>query len=129
MIRTIASLALLAAAIAAPAQADHDGRTGAWGSLLPAVHHGPKDRTPMVAPPVVIAPLFGTIAPRRLPNRCLQAVETPTGWQRFYDATCLIQHGQAHDLPRACRVRLTTWGAVRQGQDAQCLFDAGFLRE
>ena len=124
-----ATLLLLLASLAAPAQADHDGRTGTWGSLLPPVHHGAYDHAPVLAPPVVVDPLFGAATPRRLPNVCLQAVETPSGWRRYYDRSCLGRHARADDLPRHCRVSLTTWGAVRRGYDAQCLFDAGYQRE
>ena len=129
MIGRIAILVFLLAGVALPARADHDHRPRTWGSLLPQVHRGADAGAPRRAPPVVVAPLFGGTGPRRLPNLCLQAVDTPDGWRRFYDAPCLLQHSRADDLPRACRVRLTTWGGVRQGYDAQCLFDAGFLRE
>ena len=128
MIARIALLICLVAGAAWPARADHDHQAGTWGSLLPPEHPGDRGGVPMVAPPVVIAPLFDA-APRRLPNLCLQAVDTPDGWRRFYDGACLDRHGRAGDLPRVCRVRLTTWGAIRRGYDAQCLFDAGYLRE
>ena len=83
MIGRIAILVLLGAAAGLPARADHDHRQGAWGGLLPPVNHGTGPGAPMVAPPVVVDPLFGAATTRPLPNLCLQAVDTPDGWRRF----------------------------------------------
>ena len=131
MFRLIGLFIVLAAAAGLPAQADHDRDRGAWGSLLPPElqRHDPADM-PLRAPPVVVAPMFGHGHDNRvLPNVCLDAVETPDGWRRFYDSNCLLVRSDAiPDLPRSCRVRLLTWGDTRHGYDAQCLFDAGFRR-
>ena len=127
MTRHLLPMTLCIMVCAIPVRADHDHRPGSWGSLLPPRTHADSSGAPQFAPPVIVDRRPQRADP--LPNLCLQAVDTPDGWHRYYDSDCLYdQHVWLVDLPRDCRVRLTTWGGTRDGYDAQCLFDAGFRR-
>ena len=130
MIRLISFSVLLSLGLAAPALADNDPID--WRSLFST---GTGQRgVPLQAPPVVIAPPpalpldpYPTHRRRSLPAACLDSVETPDGWRRFYDEGCLASfERRASDLPQSCRVRLLTWGDVRRGFDPACLRDAGY---
>jgi hypothetical protein len=128
-------LALAVSGMALPVAADQSQHIKNWRELM--TDHGylrdhgrNRSGPPAIAPPVVVAPLFGESGRRRaLPRDCLQSVETRHGWRRIYDQDCLAdRHTYTGSLPQVCRVQLTTWGGVRRGYDAQCLSDAGYRR-
>ena len=115
----------------APAWAERDPTD--WRSLMRSSGHlkGSPDAgsgVPLLAPPVVVAPANGVGSGRpALPGACLVGLDTPDGWRRIYDGTCLADHHAVRmPLPAICRASLVTWGDVVEGYDPRCLERAGY---
>jgi len=68
------------------------------------------------------------IAPRVLPDSCLETARVDRRMVEIYNARCLSRAGY-HSLPQRCEVNLRTDRGRRTGYEAQCLYRAGYSPE